>query len=105
MKKTLEKIEKGIIRIENGELIGLGYGNHNHIRLEQLDVLMETLGKCGIIEIIASTMSAIGSVQNYLSLYDDSDNKELRDFISDKVRPSLIDVDFFSLNTILKAFI
>jgi len=42
---TKEKIEKGIIRIENGRLAGLGSDENDGINIELLDELLYEVGK------------------------------------------------------------
>ena len=103
--ETANKIKVGTIRIENGQLIGLGICEKESINIEALNKLFDWMGKCGVVESISDAISAIAKLQAEASFYDESDNDELKKFIVDDLRPTLGDINIFNLNMILKTFI
>lgn len=99
---TFEKnLKDGTIRIENDKLIVL----EEPINLKAFYELINKIGKEGVVETLATVMSAISTVHSTINLYDDSDNEELKKLISHDIRPTLCDIDSWNLNQILKAFL
>lgn len=64
--ETLEKIKNGIIRIENGRLIGLGNCDKMSLDLNALDDLMGNISPSELSEVFSDTVHRLGSLGLYL---------------------------------------
>jgi hypothetical protein len=100
---TLEKINKGTIRIENGKLIGLGNGNvENAIDVATLDELLEYCDKQDIVEGLTNTITGISRIYAVLSKKTDD---QIAEFCDNWIRtPVPNDSDIYSLGLVLKLF-
>jgi len=64
---TKEKFENGVIRIENGKLMGLGVGNDASLELDKLDWLLDWFTKSDIANELDETVMLIGSIGSELN--------------------------------------
>lgn len=100
--EVIEKIESGTIRIENGRLLGLGISGS--ISIDALDELLDYMDKSDIIGAISDTITGIARIQSAAISRDESDNKELKIFVNNELKPIFQSIDILCLNFILKTF-
>lgn len=85
MNETLKKIEAGIIRIENGRLIGIGKESFD---LVSLVALIEFAGKFGIFEALSSAINGASNTQASVQEMDEGPSLQ---FLNDHIIPALPD--------------
>lgn len=84
--RTLEKINNGTIRIENGRLIGIGKGES--IDLVSFVSLIEFTGKFGIVEALSSAIDGASNI--HASAQEMDEGPDLQ-FLNDRIIPALPD--------------
>jgi hypothetical protein len=83
---TLEKINNGTIRIENGRLIGFDKGES--IDLVSFVSLIEFAGKFGIVEALSSAINGASNI--HASAQEMDEGPDLQ-FLNDRIIPDLPD--------------
>jgi len=73
MKDTLEKIENGTIRIENGRLIGLGVNDRESICIHHLEELLDHMSTSECEDILNDLVQLMGCLAFYLLKNDVTD--------------------------------
>ena len=87
MIERFEKIKNGTIRIENGQLRGLGMNDKESIDIELLDDLVKSDGNYGCIDTLSKTIAAVAKI---LSITMEKDG-EIREFLDEWIVPELPD--------------
>ncbi|HCY42236.1 MAG TPA: hypothetical protein DHV48_12915 [Prolixibacteraceae bacterium] len=97
MKDTASKIKDGIIRVENGQIVGLGYGGANPLDLSVLDTFMGETEKEGGSEALSNTIAGVCQVLAFLAANHPK--------VLEEVSPMLPSCeDIYRLNEVLKIF-
>lgn len=96
IKSTMDKINDGTIRIENGRLIGLGITES--ISVESIDNLMWLFGKATTVETLSTTIAGVGRAVSYLAM----NHPDILDGHIDCMLPD--ESYLYNLNEILKFF-
>lgn len=99
---TLEKIQNGKIRIEQGKLAGLGMKGNESINIEELNELIEGSGNSGCIGALSKTITAVA---NILSINNEQEEGEIKNFVNDWVISELPDYEeIYILKRLLDVF-
>jgi hypothetical protein len=88
MNETLEKIKNGTIRIEQGNLTGLGMNGNESIDIEELDELIDSCGNSGCIGALSKTITAIANILSFTNAKEDG---EIKNFVNEWVISELPD--------------
>jgi len=104
MIETHNKIKNGTLRIENGRVIGLGLGGSESIDLSALDDLMDGLGRSGVASVTCSAISAIADIHSECCSADGCASNELAEFVNDRIRPIVKEIESHQLYQIVKTF-
>lgn len=104
MESTIEKIEKGIIKIENGKLTGLGISGKDSLDISKLEDLLDAYSKSDLSQALDELVMHIGSIGIALNRFgnDNSEAAKLRDRIS-QTMPNENDLFlFYCLSNVFK---
>jgi len=103
METTKEKIEKGIIKIKDGQLTGLGIGDDASLNISKLDDLLDAFSKTDLHQALDELVMHFGSIGIILNKYgaENPEVAKLRDRVSQAL-PN--ENDLFLFHSLAKVF-